>query len=101
MVSGWRKFSRGGRKLGLELVPGLLYGVRTILVTSLVAERVPARRGRRSRRRRGLQHDGEDEDELVLAILDEGVRLGFGPCWACGCWAALQASAGLPRPDEV
>jgi hypothetical protein len=49
------------------------------LVTPSGEEKAPARRGRRSRCRRGLQHDGEDEDELVLDILDEGVRwVGLG-----------------------
>jgi hypothetical protein len=92
MVSGWRKFSRGGRKRGLELVPGLLYGVRTILVTSLVAETTTAARGSRARLRAGIHARGGDEDD---PLLDDFFTKGYSGLlgWLMGC--GLGRAAGL------
>jgi hypothetical protein len=99
------KSSRGER-VEARVCRGDLYGARTRLVTPSVEEEPPARDEGEHAVVLALMHGGEDEDELLTSVFDEGVsRADPGLCWpvlagllvGLCCWAA----GGLTRPGKV
>jgi hypothetical protein len=100
-----RKWSRGER-VEARVRRGDLYGARTRLVTPSVEQEPPAREEGEHAVVLALMHGGEDEDELLTSVFDEGVsRADPGLCWpvlagllvGLCCWAA----GGLTRPGKV